>query len=167
MFTSMIISIIHYTTVFRRSLKEKFIIQDSYWTIVICWLLGLSFALPSLFNWNKHTPEGIGFHCGLNWSNRSISSRVYFLLAFSLVYFTPLVVLFNSNIYTYCVIRQLIFGVIRMNESNNMNEVYERRQLTSLTRIYGSNMVRRPQKRSFIRRDNVPYWCSRLTAHET
>ncbi|CAF4966542.1 unnamed protein product, partial [Rotaria sp. Silwood1] len=66
MFTLMMISVIRYATVFETNIQNRFIDQHSYWTVIVCWLFGLIFALPPLFNWNKYTPEGIGFHCGLN-----------------------------------------------------------------------------------------------------
>ncbi|CAF4242795.1 unnamed protein product [Rotaria sp. Silwood2] len=132
MFTLMMISIIRYTTVFETNIQNRFIGQHSYWTVIVCWLFGLVFALPPLFNWNKYTPEGIGFHCGLDWFDRSLSSRIYFILAFACIYFIPLVVLLIINIYVYCKIRSLLYGATNVSKSNLLlNVSYQKHQSTS------------------------------------
>ena len=60
------------------------------WLCCFCWLCSLIFALPPLFSWNEYIPEGIGFHCGLNWFDRSFRSRLYFFFTFLFVYFHSL-----------------------------------------------------------------------------
>ncbi|CAM4791899.1 unnamed protein product [Rotaria magnacalcarata] len=107
MFMLLVISIIRYGTVLPTNKTKKYFQQHSFISAVICWLIALIFALSPLFNWNKYLPEGLGFHCGLNWSDRSISSRLYLILAFSFVYFIPLILLSTVTIYIYCVIRHL------------------------------------------------------------
>jgi hypothetical protein len=134
MFMLMMISIIRYSTVFQTNIKKRYFDRYSFITVIICWLFGLVFALPPLFNWNKYTPEGIGFHCGLDWFDRSISSRIYFILTFAFVYFIPLIVLFVVNVYVYCVIRRLLYGAITMTKSNILTHPSDQKhQSTSLT----------------------------------
>lgn len=134
MFMLMMISIIRYATVFEAHIKSRFIDLNRRWTIIICWLFGLFFALPPLFNWNKYTPEGIGFHCGLNWFDRSLSSLIYFALALSFIYFIPLLVLLIINLYVYCKIRSLIHSARKITKSDLfLNVSYEKNQSTSFS----------------------------------
>jgi hypothetical protein len=111
------ISLIRCTTVLQTNIRKRFFEQHSLLTVLSCWLFGLIFAVPPLFNWNKYIPEGIGFHCGLDWFDRSLSSQIYFILAFAFVYFIPLIILFIVNIYVYYVIRRLLYGAITMKNS--------------------------------------------------
>jgi len=132
MFMLMMISLIRYNTVLQTNIRKRFFEQHSLLTVFICWLLGLVFALPPLFNWNKYTPEGIGFHCGLNWFDRSINSHIYFILTFSFVYFIPLIILFIVNIYVYCVIRHLLYGAITMKKSTMLLNVSTQKNQSTL-----------------------------------
>ena len=110
MFLLMMISLIRYSTVHQLHIRNRRFDQHSYLAVVFCWSCASLFAVPPLFNWNEYIPEGIGFHCGLNWFDRSFSSRLYFLFTFLGVYFIPLIVLFVVNIYIYCLIRRLLKG---------------------------------------------------------
>jgi hypothetical protein len=130
----MMISLIRYATVIQKSTRKQFFEQHSLLTVLICWLFGLVFALPPLFNWNKYMPEGIGLHCGLNWFDRSFNSQIYFILTFSFVYFIPLIILFIVNIYVYCVIRRLLSGERTTTKSNMLLNVSDQKhQSTSYT----------------------------------
>jgi hypothetical protein len=134
----MMISIIRYSTVFQTNIRKRYFEQHSLLTVMICWLFGLVFALPPLFNWNKYMPEGIGFHCGLNWFDRSISSRIYFILTFIFVYFVPLIVLLVINVYIYCVMRRLLYGAITMRKPDMIINLSELKpQSTSFTSSSG------------------------------
>jgi hypothetical protein len=122
------ISLIRCTTVLQITTtnirkRRSFFEQHSLLTVLSCWLFGLVFAVPPLFNWwNKYVPEGIGFYCGLDWFDRSLSSQVYFILTFTFVYFIPLIVLFIDNIYVYYAIRRLLYGVtLKMRQSPHMS----------------------------------------------
>ncbi|CAF3089150.1 unnamed protein product [Rotaria sp. Silwood2] len=164
MFTLMMISIIRYTTVFETSIQNRFIGQHSYWTVIVCWLFGLVFALPPLFNWNKYTPEGIGFHCGLDWFDRSLSSRIYFILAFACIYFIPLVVLLIINIYVYCKIRSLLYGATNVSKSNLfLNVSYQKHQSTSCSSSSKSSSTTKCEKIGFPVAANSINISSRLT----
>lgn len=118
MFMLMIISLIRCTTVLQTNIRKRFFERHSFLTVSICWLFGLLFALPPLFNWNRYMPEGIGLHCGLDWFDRSLASQIYFILTFLSVYFLPLLVLFLINTYVYCLIRRLIYGATTIAKSN-------------------------------------------------
>ena len=117
MFMLMMISVIRYQTVLQSNLRRQTSEKYSHLAVLFCWSFALVFALAPLFNWNEYIPEGIGFHCGLNWFDRSLSSRLYFLFAFVFVYFAPFIVLFTINIYVYCVIRRLLHGILVANQA--------------------------------------------------
>ncbi|CAF3482854.1 unnamed protein product [Rotaria sp. Silwood1] len=167
MFTLMMISVIRYATVFETNIQNRFIGQHSYWTVIVCWLFGLIFALPPLFNWNKYTPEGIGFHCGLNWFDRSLSSLIYFILAFAFIYFIPLVVLLVINIYVYCKIRSLLNRATRISKSNLLlNISYQKHQSTSLSSSSKSSSTTKCEKLGFPIEANSMNLNSRLAIRQ-
>ena len=85
MFMLMMVSLIRYSTVFQTNIRKRYFEQHSLLTVTSCWLFGLIFALPPLFKLNRYVPEGIGFHCGLNWFDQSLNSRIYFIITFSFV----------------------------------------------------------------------------------
>ncbi|CAF2321454.1 unnamed protein product [Rotaria sp. Silwood2] len=168
MFTLMMISIIRYATILETNPQNRFTGQHSYWTVIVCWLFGLIFALPPLFNWNKYTPEGIGFHCGLNWFDRSLSSRIYFILAFVFIYFIPLVALLIINIFAYCKIRSLFYRTTRASKSYiSLNVSYQKHQPTSYNSSSNSDSTIKHEKLGFIVPANSMNVSSRLAIRQT
>lgn len=169
MFMLMMISIIRYSTVLQSQVKKQTFHQHSYLAVLVCWLCGLIFAVPPLLNWNKYIPEGIGFHCGLDWFDRSISSRIYFLFMFLFVYFVPLIVLFVVNIYVYCVIRQLLRATVVMAKSNIVVNVSDQRyHSTSFTSSSSSSRTTtQSEKFGFILSTNCVYGNSRYVVRQT
>ncbi len=151
MFMLMMISLIRCATVLQTNIRKRFFEQHSFLAVLSCWLFGLVFAVPPLFNWNKYIPEGIGFHCGLDWFDRSLSSQIYFILTFAFVYFIPLIVLFIVNIYVYYVIRRLLYGAITMKKSRLfMNISGQKYQSVLYTSSYGSSITTNSDKIGFI-----------------
>ncbi|CAF3438858.1 unnamed protein product [Rotaria sp. Silwood1] len=168
MFTLMMISVIRYATVFETNIQNRFIGQHSYWTVIVCWLFGLIFALPPLFNWNKYTPEGIGFHCGLNWFDRSLSSLIYFILAFAFIYFIPLVVLLVINIYVYCKIRSLLNRATKRAKTDLFsNHSYEKHESTSSSSSSCSGSKTKYERRGYVIEINSMNRTSRLAVPQT
>ncbi len=133
MFMLMMISIIRYNIVLHTNTTQEYFQQHSYIGVIICWLFALIFAVPPLFNWNKYIPEGLGFHCGLNWFDRSINSRSYLILAFLFVYIIPLIVLSIVNIYVYHVIHCLLYRASQqsLKKSSLADSLLEEKQLSS------------------------------------
>lgn len=127
MFMLMMITIIRCVTVLQTDIKKRFFEQHCFITVGSCWLYGLIFAVPPLFNWNKYIPEGMGFHCGLDWFDRSLSSQIYFLLTFTFVYFIPLIILIVVNIYVYCIIRRLLYELLVITRPNMLLNMSEER----------------------------------------
>ena len=127
MFMLMMITVIRCATVLQTDIKRRFFEQHSSITVGSCWIYGLIFAVPPLFNWSKYTPEGVGFHCGLDWFDRSFSSQLYFVLTFTFVYFIPLIILIVVNIYVYCLIRRLLHDILDTTKSRVVLNVTEER----------------------------------------
>jgi len=129
----MMISIIRYNIVLHTNTTQEYFQQHSYIGVIICWLFASIFAVPPLFNWNKYIPEGLGFHCGLNWFDRSINSRSYLILAFLFVYIIPLIVLSIVNIYVYHVIHCLLHRASQqsLKKSSLADSLLEEKQLSS------------------------------------
>lgn len=107
MFMLMMISIIRYKLVLHTNSIDSCFHRYSSIHVIICWLFALIFAILPFFNWNQYIPEGLGFHCGLNWFDRSIRPRLYLILTFVFVYMIPFIVLFLVNTYVYHVIHRL------------------------------------------------------------
>jgi hypothetical protein len=162
----MMISLIRYSTVDHLHIRRRRFDQHSYLAVLFCWLCALIFALPPLFNWNEYIPEGIGFHCGLNWFDRSFSSRVYFFFTFLCVYFIPLAVLFVVNIYVYVLIRRLLKGADTIMRSNVLLRLSDQRyQFTSSSST--SRTMANTDRFGFIVSTNSVYGNSRYVARHT
>ena len=121
MFLLMMISIIRYVTVLHATAVKRRFRRHSNLAVLISWLLGLVFAVPPLFNWNRFVPEGLGFHCGLNWFDQSISSYIYLFSTMLFVYFIPLSVLSILNAYVYYIIRRWIHRATANNTQSVIN----------------------------------------------
>ncbi|CAF1414478.1 unnamed protein product [Adineta steineri] len=74
----------------------------------ICWFLSFIFAFPLVFDYfNSYIPEGLGFHCSINWQDQSNISRLYILFSFILMYFFPLLILFVVNFRAHFIVRHI------------------------------------------------------------
>ncbi|CAF1180479.1 unnamed protein product [Didymodactylos carnosus] len=109
MYMLFVLSAIRYVTVLHIPFAKKFLERHSCLTILLCWICGLVWAVPPLFGGFGYVPEGLGFHCGLNWQNSPLNSRLYFVSIFLLVYFIPLTLLLYANMRVYHTIRHLIY----------------------------------------------------------
>lgn len=123
MFMLMMISIIRYITVFRQGSTKRYVRRNSNIGVVISWILGFAFAVPPLFHLNEYIPEGLGFHCGLNWFDQSFNSYIYLFSAMLFVYFIPLIVLCTINGYVYCRIRRLIYQAMAIHGGSVMPSI--------------------------------------------
>ena len=133
MFLLMMISVMHYVTIICASTSRSHFHRHPHVSVLVCWLLGVAFALPPLFKWNRYIPEGLGFHCGLDWVDRSVSSHIYLLSAILFVYFVPFIVLSFVNLYVYHRIRRLLHKAVAVNpramlRSASVRLISERRQ---------------------------------------
>ncbi|CAF3803831.1 unnamed protein product [Rotaria sp. Silwood1] len=75
---------------------------------LISWFLSIAFTFPLMFGYlNSYLPEGLGFHCSINWKDKSNLGRLYILSSFVLMYLLPLVILLFVNIRTHLLIRNI------------------------------------------------------------
>ena len=97
------LSFVRYATTANSALSERLqrsIEDKSSYAVLICFLLSSLWSVPPLFGRiSAYVPEGLGFHCGLDWFGRSLADRTYFLLLFISVYFLPLILIVYINIY--------------------------------------------------------------------
>lgn len=78
------------------------------YSAIICWLLSVAWTLPPVFHyWISYVPEGHGFHCSINWTDRSRLGRSYVFFSFFSIYFVPLLVLFSVNIRVHQILRHI------------------------------------------------------------
>ena len=79
----------------------------SYWvSALLCWTASLIFTFPLVFDYlNSYLPEGLGFHCSINWKDRSSPRRLYIFVAFLMMYFLPLLVLVLFSFRAHTVIQ--------------------------------------------------------------
>ena len=75
---------------------------------LFCWTASLIFTFPLIFDClNSYLPEGLGFHCSINWKDRSSPRRLYIFMAFLMMYFLPLLVLVVFSFRVHAVIRNV------------------------------------------------------------
>jgi len=78
------------------------------YSTIICWILSISWTLPPVYDyWTSYIPEGLGFHCSINWNDHSKISQLYILLSFIGMYFIPLIILFVVNLRVHQEIRNI------------------------------------------------------------
>ena len=77
-------------------------------TNIGCWFFSLLFTLPLVFDqFNSYVPEGLGFHCSLNWQDQSTSSRFYIFASFSMMYFLPFALLVYFSLRVHFILRKI------------------------------------------------------------
>ena len=73
-----------------------------------CWFFSIVFTLPLMFDYfNSYVPEGLGFHCSLNWQDRSAVSRLYIFTSFSMIYFLPFILLIYFSLRVHFILRKI------------------------------------------------------------
>jgi hypothetical protein len=70
--------------------------------------MSLIWTLPPVFDyWISYVPEGLGFHCSINWNDHSKISFYYILSAFFGMYLVPLIILLVVNVRVHQIIRNI------------------------------------------------------------
>ncbi len=78
------------------------------YSTIICWIMSLIWTLPPVFDcWISYVPEGLGFHCSINWNDPSRISFYYILSAFLGIYLVPLIILLLVNVRVHQIIRNI------------------------------------------------------------
>ncbi|CAF1548230.1 unnamed protein product [Adineta steineri] len=111
MYMLVALSIVRYSTTANSSLSTNFqrqLEQRSVHILIICFILSGVWAVPPLFGrMSAYAPEGLGFHCGLDWFDRSLPGRIYFFLLFVGVFFIPIIIVIYVNVYIHRTIYRL------------------------------------------------------------
>jgi hypothetical protein len=72
--------------------------------------MSLIWTLPPVFDyWISYVPEGLGFHCSINWNDHSITSYYYILSAFVGMYLIPLLILLFVNVRVHRFVQNIYF----------------------------------------------------------
>ena len=104
MYMLVTLSIIRYTTTANASPRcSQQLLKKYNRSLMIVWFIpGSIWAVAPIFcRVNAYIPEGLGFHCGLNWFDRSFASRIYFFLLFIGVYLIPMIIIIYVNLYIH------------------------------------------------------------------
>jgi hypothetical protein len=110
MYMLVALSIIRYLTTANTSSRniQQLFQKYNLSLVIVCFILGSIWAVPPIFGrMNAYVPEGLGFHCGLNWFDRSLVSRIYFFLLFIGVYFIPMIIIIYVNVYIHHTVHRL------------------------------------------------------------
>ena len=103
MYMLVALSVLRYATTANSSMSINFqrqLEQHNLYLVVICLIFGGVWAIPPIFGrMSAYAPEGLGFHCGLDWFDRSLAGRIYFFLLFIGVFIIPLIIVIYVNIY--------------------------------------------------------------------
>ncbi|CAF1042214.1 unnamed protein product [Adineta ricciae] len=140
MYMLVALSIIRYSTTANSSMPVDFqrhLEQRNVYIVGLCFILGGIWAVPPIFGrMSAYAPEGLGFHCGLDWFDRSLPGRIYFFLLFIGVFFIPIVIVIYVNIYIQRIIYRLTHmkpGVLlELNLNSNSNEENVRRHVSDV-----------------------------------
>lgn len=98
-----VLSMVRYATTAKSSVSIPFqrrLEQHGFYLVVMCFIMGGVWAIPPLFGrMSAYAPEGLGFHCGLDWFDRAWPGRVYFFFLFLGVFFIPITIVIYVNVY--------------------------------------------------------------------
>lgn len=111
MYMLVALSIIRFATTASSSLSiqvQRKLEHHNIVPVIICFLLSGVWAIPPIFGrMSAYVPEGLGFHCGLDWFDRSLAGRIYFLLLFIGVFLFPIIIVIYINIYIQRTVHRL------------------------------------------------------------
>jgi hypothetical protein len=111
MYTMSFLALVQYIKLFYNSSIIYRILghKKSFLIPLICWFIAFLWSLPPFMNIEPgFQREGQGFDCGLGWIKSDISSRIYILLAFIFIYFSPLFFISYTNLRILITIHTLI-----------------------------------------------------------
>lgn len=111
MYMLVALSLVRYATTANSSMSIRFqrqLEKHSSCFVVICILLSCIWAIPPLFgHMSSYTPEGLGFHCGLDWFDQTLIGRIYFFFLFLGVFFIPIMIVIYINTYIHRTVYRL------------------------------------------------------------
>jgi len=105
------LSIVRYATTANSPMSIRFqrhLEKHNLYFVVICFILGSFWAIPPILgHMSAYAPEGLGFHCGLDWFDRSLAGRIYFFYLFIGVFFIPIIIVIYINTYIHRTVYRL------------------------------------------------------------
>lgn len=138
MYMLVALSIVRYFTTAKSSVSIAFqrqLEQRNLYIVGLCIIFGGIWAIPPLFgHMSAYSPEGLGFHCGLDWFDRTLAGRIYFFLLFLGVFFIPIIIVIYVNIY----IQRTVYRLTHMRPSillelnTDVNEEFVRRHVSDV-----------------------------------
>ena len=96
----------------------------SRYSTISCWLLSFLWTFPPMFNFfTSYVPEGLGFHCSINWNDYSQANFYYILCSFTGIYFLPLLILLVVNVRVHRIIRNIYSSsYVNYHQQHDMSE---------------------------------------------
>ena len=127
MYMLVALSIIRYSTTAKSSMSIQFhrrLEDHSIYIVVMCFIMGSIWAIPPIFGrMSAYAPEGLGFHCGLDWFDRSLAGRIYFFFLFVGVFFIPIIIIIYVNVYIQRTVHRLThfkpYFLLELTPNNN------------------------------------------------
>jgi hypothetical protein len=111
MYMLVALSIVRYATTANSSISINFqrrLEKHNFYPVIICFVLSSIWAGPPILGrMSAYAPEGLGFHCGLDWFDQSLAGRIYFFLLFIGVFFIPIIIVIYVNIYIHRIVYRL------------------------------------------------------------
>lgn len=111
MYMLVALSIVRYATTANSPMSIRFqrqLEQHNFYFVIICFLISGVWAVPPIYGrMSAYAPEGLGFHCGLDWFDRSSAGRIYFFHLFIGVFFIPIIIVIYINIYIHRTVYRL------------------------------------------------------------
>ena len=111
MYMLVALSIVRYATTAKSTISitvQRGLEKHNFFPVIVCFLIsGIWAGIPISGQTSSYAPEGLGFHCGLNWFDRSLAGRIYFLVLFVGVFFIPIIVVTYINIYIHRTVYRL------------------------------------------------------------
>lgn len=111
MYMLVALSFIRYATTAKSKMSisvQRSLEKHNFFPVIICFLIGGIWAsIPISGQTSSYAPEGLGFHCGLNWFDRSLAGRIYFSLLFIGVFLIPIIIVTYVNIYIHRTVYRL------------------------------------------------------------
>lgn len=119
---------------------------------IISWLLSVAFTFPLIFHYfNSYVPEGLGFHCSINWKDQSYVGRLYIFSSLIIMYLIPLLLLIFVNMRSHAIIR-------RFCSQNSFHLIF-------LDYIKERNSSRRYEKAVYFKKEKIYISHRRQSAH--
>ncbi len=111
MYMLLALSIVRYATTANSSMSihlQRQLEEHNLYFLFVCFIMSCVWAIPPILGrMSAYAPEGLGFHCGLDWFDRSLAGRIYFFLLFIGVFFIPIIIVIYINVYIHRTVYRL------------------------------------------------------------